>query len=166
MWFESRMGLIMTYNSIHINDYLWYLIFCEKQKERTKKHPNTKFLHSFQTVWTTLIKTRFQKISNSIYGNFLKCIIYSYYGSMLSNLIHVKLCVLFLYLVSLLMHRIGILLAYVAALFVTSVFQLLFVWGWEGRVWDSKSRGRRFEYDTYPNFTHSRLISIFYFFIL
>ena len=40
----------MIYHSMFSDDYLWYLILREKQKEKLKKntiHPNTKFLLIF-----------------------------------------------------------------------------------------------------------------------
>ena len=86
---------------------------------------------------STIIKTRFQKISNSRYfAIFLKCIIYSEFGFILYNFLHAKFvwmlsfvkfqlqnCV-FLYLLSFLLHRIGNFSAYLAALFVASVSKL------------------------------------------
>ena len=84
----------------------------------------------------TIMKTRFQKFSNAINVIFLKCIVYAQCGFILFDLLHVKLvcmpsvcyipnyylqnCVYF-YFVPFLLNRIGNLLAYVAALFVTSV---------------------------------------------
>ena len=63
----------------------------------------------------TIMKSRFQKFSNSIYLNFLKCII---------NTVALRFAIFymqnsfFLYLMLLLLHRIGKFLAYVAALLV------------------------------------------------
>ena len=56
-------------------------------------------------------------------------------------------CVYF-YLVPLSLHCIGNLLAYVAALFVTTAGRVLSVRGLAGRASDSESRGRRLAFDT------------------
>ena len=34
----------MIYHSKHSDDFLWHLILRGKQKEKTKRHPNTKYL--------------------------------------------------------------------------------------------------------------------------
>ena len=95
-------------------------------------------------------KTRSQKFSNSIYlAIFLKCLIYTQFGFLLSNLYHANLawmysicyipnyympiCVLYLYLVPLLLHSICNLLAYVVVFFVTSVCRIITVRGRAGR---------------------------------